>query len=139
VDEDTRASGESSRYRSQIDRSIPPYAVRITREYGKDPKQKCARRLLHGRDSSIPEAKSARLTAGTRPKRSGYVQGGLGRGNKASVGAGGNEVRAVAGVCAAEWHKADSHVFVGKEPFGCGASWGELFLRGCSMGGFAGT
>ena len=65
-------------YRSGIDDSIQPYAVLFPHDYGKDPKKKWRLDIvLHGRDSSLTEAKfiathqrQGAEGAGLRPTRS---------------------------------------------------------------------
>ena len=65
-------------YRSHIDDSIQPYAVLLPHDYGKDPKKKWRLDIvLHGRDSSLTEAKfiaTHGTTAKEAPKDLGYVQ-----------------------------------------------------------------
>ncbi|MCI0701489.1 MAG: hypothetical protein L0241_10445, partial [Planctomycetia bacterium] len=84
-------------YRSDIDDSIQPYAVLLPHDYGKDPKKKWRLDIvLHGRDSSLTEAKfiaTHGTTAKDAPKDLGYIQlEPYGRGNNAYRWAGETDV-----------------------------------------------
>jgi hypothetical protein len=84
-------------YRSHIDDSIQPYAVLLPHDYGKDPNKKWRLDIvLHGRDSSLTEAKfiaTHGTTAKEAPKDLGYVQlEPYGRGNNAYRWAGERDV-----------------------------------------------
>jgi hypothetical protein len=83
-------------YRSKVDGSIQPYAVLLPHEYGKDPKKQWRLDIvLHGRDSSLTEAKFLATHDRTReaPKDLGYVQlEPYGRGNNAYRWAGETDV-----------------------------------------------
>ena len=81
-------------YRSNVDRSIQPYAVLLPHDYGKDPKKKWRLDVvLHGRDSSLTEAKFIATHQGTSPKDLDYVQlEPYGRGNNAYRWAGETDV-----------------------------------------------
>jgi hypothetical protein len=84
-------------YRSGIDDSIQPYAVLLPPDYGKDPKKRWRLDIvLHGRDSSLTEAKfiaTHGTTAKEAPKDLGYVQLDVyGRGNNAYRWAGETDV-----------------------------------------------
>ncbi len=86
-------------YRSNVDGSIQPYAVLLPQEYGKDPKKKWRLDVvLHGRDSSLTEAKFIATHTGTAPKNLDYVQlEPYGRGNNAYRWAGETDVLDAAG------------------------------------------
>jgi dienelactone hydrolase len=118
-------------YRSEIDGSIQPYAVLLPADYGKDPKKEWRLDIvLHGRDSSLTEAKFISSHDANRagPKDLDHVQLEVyGRGNNAYRWAGEMDV-----------HEAVDH-FVGTkrekpEPIDSR----RIVLRGFSMGG-AGT
>ncbi|MCI0701790.1 MAG: hypothetical protein L0241_11965 [Planctomycetia bacterium] len=81
-------------YRSDIDDSIQPYAVLLPHDYGKDPKKKWRLDVvLHGRDSSLTEAKFIATHNGPAPKDLGYIQlEPYGRGNNAYRWAGETDV-----------------------------------------------
>src|SRR5262245_23764007 len=84
-------------YRSHIDDSIQPYAVLLPHDYGKDSKKKWRLDIvLHGRDSSLTEAKfiaTHGTTAKEAPKDLGHVQLEVyGRGNNAYRWAGETDV-----------------------------------------------
>ena len=81
-------------YRSGIDGSIQPYAVLLPHDYGKDPKKKWRLdTVLHGRDSSLTEAKFIATHNGNAPKDLGYIQlEPYGRGNNAYRWAGEGDV-----------------------------------------------
>jgi hypothetical protein len=85
---DARGKWVVRAYRSRIDDSIQPYAVLLPHDYGMDPKKKWRLDIvLHGRDSSLTEAKfiaTHGATAKDAPKDLGYVQLEVyGRGNNA--------------------------------------------------------
>ncbi len=111
-------------YRSQVDRSIQPYAVLLPVEYGKDPKKKWRLDVvLHGRDSSLTEAKFIATHQGTAPKDRNYIQlEPYGRGNNAY-----------------RW-SGESDVFEAMRAFQSARTVDpfRIVLRGFSMGG-AGT
>ncbi len=121
-------------YRSEIDDSIQPYAVLLPHEYGKDPKKKWRLDVvLHGRDSSLTEAKfiaSHGTTAKAAPKDLEYVQLEVyGRGNNAYRWAGEQDVlHSFLGFMMAEIDRTGDVMINSK----------QLILRGFSMGG-AGT
>ena len=77
-----------------VDNSIQPYAVLLPPDYGKDPKKKWRLDVvLHGRDSSLTEAKFIATHQGNAPKDLGYVQLEVyGRGNNAYRWAGETDV-----------------------------------------------
>jgi len=82
-------------YRSDVDRSLQPYAVTFPSDYGKDPSRKWRLDIvLHGRDSSISEAKFLFQHNGKDPpKDRDYVQIDIfGRGNNAYRWAGETDV-----------------------------------------------
>src|SRR5439155_3247346 len=81
-------------YRSTIDGSIQPYAVLLPHDYGKVPnKQWRLDIVLHGRDSSLTEAKFIATHNGVAPKDRDYVQLEVyGRGNNAYRWAGETDV-----------------------------------------------
>ena len=81
-------------YRSRIDASIQPYAVLLPHDHGKDPKKDWRLDVvLHGRDSSLTEAKFIATHTGNAPKDLGYVQLEVyGRGNNAYRWAGERDV-----------------------------------------------
>lgn len=113
-------------YRSRVDGAIQPYAVLLPHDYGKEPKRKWRLDVvLHGRDSSITEAKFIATHDSSRaaPKDLGYIQvEPYGRGNNAYRWAGEKDVfEAIQGVM--HDHPIDSR---------------RVVLRGFSMGG-AGT
>jgi hypothetical protein len=116
-------------YRSHIDDSIQPYAVLLPHDYGKDPNKKWRLDIvLHGRDSSLTEAKfiaTHGTTAKEAPKDLGYVQ-------LEPYGRGNNGYRWV----------GERDVFEAYQDFSLIAEpWLDdrrLVLRGFSMGG-AGT
>jgi hypothetical protein len=120
-------------YRSRIDDSIQPYAVLLPPDYGKDPKKKWRLDIvLHGRDSSITEAKFIATHDGSKPapKELGFVQLEVyGRGNNAYRWAG------EADVSEAMWS------FLGlkwRSSLELTIDLNRVVLRGFSMGG-AGT
>ncbi len=112
-------------YRSHVDDSIQPYAVLLPHDYGKDPKKKWRLDIvLHGRDSSLTEAKFLATHDRTReaPKDLGYVQlEPYGRGNNAYRWAGESDV----------WEAMAGFGTASIDP-------NRVVLRGFSMGG-AGT
>jgi hypothetical protein len=118
-------------YRSSIDGSIQPYAVLLPDDYGEDPKRMWRLDIvLHGRDSSLTEAKFIATHRGNAPKDLQYIQiEPYGRGNNAYRWAGEADVRG-----------AESSFFVREydrlktNPI----DLGKRVLRGFSMGG-AGT
>jgi predicted esterase len=120
-------------YESYVDKSIQPFAVLYPHEYGKDPKKKWRLDIvLHGRDSSLTEAKfiaTHGTTAKAAPKDLDYVQLEVyGRGNNAYRWAGEKDVfEAVAGFCSVERNSRDPMI-----------DRDMVILRGFSMGG-AGT
>lgn len=81
-------------YRSGIDNSIQPYAVLLPADYGKDPAKKWRLDIvLHGRDSSITEAKFIATHNGNAPKNLDFIQlEPYGRGNNAYRWAGERDV-----------------------------------------------
>jgi hypothetical protein len=124
-------------YRSHIDDSIQPYAVLLPHDYGKDPKKKWRLDVvLHGRDSSLTEAKfiaTHGTTAKEAPKNLGYVQLEVyGRGNNAYRWAGESDVFE-----ALLSFKTDGRPFVHRPGPGP-IDDSRIVLRGFSMGG-AGT
>jgi dienelactone hydrolase len=124
-------------YRSHVDGSIQPYAVLLPHDYGKDPQKKWRLDVvLHGRDSSLTEAKFIATHNGVAPKDRDYVQLEVyGRGNNAYRWAGETDVmEAITAFAGSFGHNATSNVFSGKEPIDAG----RVILRGFSMGG-AGT
>jgi len=113
-------------YRSQIDGSIQPYAVLLPHDYGRDPTKKWRLDVvLHGRDSSLTEAKFIATHNGTAPKDRDYIQlEPYGRGNNAYRWAGETDVDEVWGrTVYGSDYKIDKN---------------RVVLRGFSMGG-AGT
>ena len=120
-------------YRSKVDDSVQPYGVLIPHDYGKDPKKQWRLDVvLHGRDSSLTEAKFIASHDGGKeaPKDLGYVQLEVyGRGNNAYRWAGETDVfEAFEGFQAAEANRL-------KRPM---IDESKIVLRGFSMGG-AGT
>lgn len=113
-------------YRSRIDGSIQPYAVLLPHDYGKDPKKRWRLDIvLHGRDSSLTEAKFIAMHNGNAPMDRDYIQlEPYGRGNNAYRWAGEEDVFEAWGA------------FSSRERFGT-LSFRPV-LRGFSMGG-AGT
>ena len=84
-------------YRSRIDDSIQPYAVLLPHDFGKDPNKKWRLDIvLHGRDSSLTEAKFIAThgkTAKEAPKDRDYIQlEPYGRGNNGYRWAGESDV-----------------------------------------------
>lgn len=116
-------------YRSEIDNSIQPYAVLLPPDYGKDPKKKWRLDIvLHGRDSSLTEAKFIATHNGNAPKDLGYVQLEVyGRGNNAYRWAGEADV----------FEAIRAFVRFGPDR-GSTIDFSRIVLRGFSMGG-AGT
>jgi len=113
-------------YRSVIDRSIQPYAVLLPPDFGKDSKKKWRLDIvLHGRDSSLTEAKFIATHNGNAPKDLEYVQlEAYGRGNNAYRWAGEEDVfEAFDDFELSARHMVDTN---------------RIVLRGFSMGG-AGT
>lgn len=117
-------------YRSYVDDSIQPYAVLLPAEYGKDPKQKWRLDIvLHGRDSSLTEAKFIATHQGNAPKDLGYVQLEVyGRGNNAYRWAGETDV----------WEAFRVFGVYEMNRGIAGIDRSRIVLRGFSMGG-AGT
>lgn len=116
-------------YRSHIDDSIQPYAVLLPHDYGKDPTKKWRLDIvLHGRDSSLTEAKFIAThgkTAKEAPKDLGYVQlEPYGRGNNGYRWAGERDV----------WEAFERFELLGRNVIDAK----RIVLRGFSMGG-AGT
>ncbi len=113
-------------YRSYIDKSIQPYAVLLPHDFGKDPKKKWRLDVvLHGRDSSLTEAKFIATHNGNAPKDRDYVQLEVyGRGNNAYRWAGEKDV----------FEAFEDFRFSSNE----GVDLQRVVLRGFSMGG-AGT
>jgi hypothetical protein len=119
-------------YRSYVDGSIQPYAVLLPAEYGKDKDKKWRLdAVLHGRDSSLTEAKFIATHQGNAPKDLGYVQlEPYGRGNNAYRWVGETDVFEA------------MNTFRARYRFGPGRNASvdpkRVVLRGFSMGG-AGT
>lgn len=113
-------------YRSRIDDSIQPYAVLLPSDYSKDPKKKWRLDIvLHGRDSSLTEAKFIATHQGNAPKDLAYVQLEVyGRGNNAYRWAGEKDV----------WEATVAFASTIEDTI----DKGRTVLRGFSMGG-AGT
>ena len=87
--------GACGRTARDIDDSIQPYAVLLPHDYGKDPKKKWRLDIvLHGRDSSLTEAKFIATHNGKAPRRIwDYIQlEPYGRGNNAYRWAGETDV-----------------------------------------------
>jgi hypothetical protein len=122
-------------YRSGIDRSIQPYAVLLPHDYGQDPKKKWRLDIvLHGRDSSLTEAKfiaTHDTTAKVAPRDRDFIQLEVyGRGNNAYRWAGERDVYEAAGAFTkGTFDAVRDDVAV---------DLNRLVLRGFSMGG-AGT
>lgn len=120
-------------YRSRIDGSVQPYSVCYPADYGKDPRKKWRTDVvLHGRDSSITEAKFLAQHDGTKPapKDQHFIRIDIyGRGNNAYRWAGETDV----------FEAIESFHFVermlGRESL---LDLHRVVLRGFSMGG-AGT
>lgn len=120
-------------YRSEVDGSIQPYAVLLPHDYGKDPKKTWRLDVvLHGRDSSLTEAKfvATHDSSKAAPKDLGYVQLEVyGRGNNAYRWSGEQDVfEAVADFRNREKDR------LGQDP----VDPRRIVIRGFSMGG-AGT
>ena len=116
-------------YRSNVDGSIQPYAVLLPHDYGKDPDKRWRLDVvLHGRDSSLTEAKFIATHNGNAPKDLGYIQLEVyGRGNNAYRWAGETDVMEA--------------TIAGLRPGGgenVTVDLNRVVLRGFSMGG-AGT
>lgn len=125
-------------YRSNVDGSVQPYAVLLPESYGKDSKKKWRLDVvLHGRDSSISEAKFIANHDGAMkaPKDNDFVQLEVyGRGNNAYRWAGEMDVREAAGDFGSREIRDKVKVkFDVSEPY-----YHHTILRGFSMGG-AGT
>ncbi len=120
-------------YRSRIDGSVQPYAVCYPADYGKDPRKKWRTDIvLHGRDTTISEAKFLAQHDGTKPapKEQDFIRIDIyGRGNNAYRWAGETDV----------FEAMESFHFVermlGRESL---LDLQRVVLRGFSMGG-AGT
>ena len=113
-------------YRSNVDRSIQPYAVLLPPDFGKEPNKKWRLDVvLHGRDSSLTEAKFIATHNGKAPQDLGYIQLEVyGRGNNAYRWAGETDVfEAIYAVKFSKNYSIDPN---------------RIVLRGFSMGG-AGT
>jgi predicted esterase len=117
-------------YRSRIDNSLQPYAVTFPTEFGRDPAKKWRLDVvLHGRDTSLTEAKFLKAHDGSRPAAKGLPCVQLevfGRGNNAYRWAGETDV----------WEAIDHFLGVertlGRESL---IDLGRVVLRGFSMGG----
>ena len=121
-------------YRSSIDSSIQPYAVMVPHNYGDDPKKKWPLEvILHGRDSSLTEAKFIATHTGGKaaPETLDRIQLEVyGRGNNAYRWAGEEDVfEAMDSAARVEVEGQVSQSRVDNE---------RVLLRGFSMGG-AGT
>ena len=119
-------------YRSRVDDSIQPYAVLLPHDCGKDPKKEWRFDVvLHGRDSSLTEAKFIATHGGVAPKDLGYIQLEVyGRGNNAYRWAGETDVF--------EALASAGHKFNGTQFSETIIDHNRVVLRGFSMGG-AGT
>ncbi|MBP3960907.1 hypothetical protein J8F10_37270 [Gemmata sp. G18] len=111
-------------YRSHVDDSIQPYAVLLPHDYGKDPNKKWRLDVvLHGRDSSLTEAKFIATHGGAAPKDLAYIQLEVyGRGNNAYRWAGETDVFEA------------MRAFEGSSGAGS-VNQNRVVLRGFSMGG----
>jgi hypothetical protein len=120
-------------YRSKVDDSLQPYAMVLPADYGKDPKKKWPLQVvLHGRDSSLTEAKFIATHDGSKPgpKLDYILLEVYGRGNNAYRWAGETDVF--------EAIRAVGFKFNGTKFGGDIIDSDRVVLRGFSMGG-AGT
>lgn len=120
-------------YRSGIDDSIQPYAVILPADYGKNPDKKWPLQVvLHGRDSSLTEAKFIASHDGSKPGPNlDYILLEVyGRGNNAYRWAGETDVFEAIGAAAyrRDWTQFGTSIIDSN----------RVVLRGFSMGG-AGT
>jgi hypothetical protein len=120
-------------YRSTVDDSIQPYAMILPVDYGKDPEKKWPLQVvLHGRDSSLTEAKFIATHDGGKPgPKLGYILLEVyGRGNNAYRWAGETDVIEAIYAVGFKWDgtKFGGHII---DP-------DRIVINGFSMGG-AGT